>query len=106
MFHPQIQKTTTRTFFGMAELIYHSIVRDVSKTHSNAVVGLLMNMMQTVVFVLTFYAMFFFLGMRGAAIRGDFLLYIMSGLCRAFSCSCATPKRYPLSSAQKGPPRQ
>jgi ABC-type polysaccharide/polyol phosphate export permease len=41
---------------------------------------LLMNMMQTVVFVLTFYAMFFFLGMRGAAIRGDFLLYIMSGI--------------------------
>jgi len=80
MFQPQIQKTTTRTFFGMAELIYHSIVRDVRKTHSNAVVGLLMNMMQTVVFVLTFYAMFFFLGMRGAAIRGDFLLYIMSGI--------------------------
>ena len=80
MFQPQIQKTTTRTFFGMAELIYHSIVRDVRKTHSNAVVGLLMNMMQTVVFVLTFYAMFFFLGMRGAAIRGDFLLYIMLGI--------------------------
>jgi len=80
MFQPQIQKTTTRTFFGMAELIYHSIVRDERKTHSNAVVGLLMNMMQTVVFVLTFYAMFFFLGMRGAAIRGDFLLYIMSGI--------------------------
>ena len=80
MFQPQVRKTTTRTLFGMTELIYHSIVRDVRKTHRNAVVGLLMNMTQTVVFVLTFYAMFLFLGMRGAAIRGDFLLYIMSGI--------------------------
>lgn len=80
MFQPQARKTTTRTVFGMLELIYHSIVRDVRKSHSNALVGLAMNMMQTVVFVITFYAMFQLLGMRGNTIRGDFLLYIMSGI--------------------------
>jgi hypothetical protein len=64
----------------MAELIYHSIVRDVRKTHRNALVGLFMNMMQTIVFVLTFYAMFELMGMSGDTIRGDFLLYIMSGI--------------------------
>ncbi len=80
MFQPQSRKTTTRTVFGMLELIYHSVVRDVRKSHRNAIVGLLMNMMQTVVLVLTFYAMFQLLGMRGNAIRGDFLLYIMSGI--------------------------
>ena len=42
----------------MAELIYHSVVRYMRKTHRNALVGLFMNMMQTIVFVLTFYAMF------------------------------------------------
>jgi len=61
-------------------LIYHSIVRDVRKDHRNALIGLIMNMMQTIVFVAAFYFMFSILGLRGAAIRGDFLLYIMSGI--------------------------
>jgi ABC-type polysaccharide/polyol phosphate export permease len=42
--------------------------------------GLIMNMLQTVIFVMTFFLLFQFLGMRGSAIRGDFLLYIMSGI--------------------------
>jgi ABC-type polysaccharide/polyol phosphate export permease len=64
----------------LAELIYHSIVRSVRKTHNNAFMAIAMNMLQTVVFVLAFYVMFSLLGLRGAAIRGDFLLYIMSGV--------------------------
>lgn len=64
----------------MAELIYHSVVRDVRRSHRNALVGLMMNMVQSVIFVITFFAMFELLGMRGNAIRGDFLLYIMSGI--------------------------
>lgn len=64
----------------MLGLIYHSIVREVRKDHRNAVVGLLMNMLQTVIFVAAFYFMFTVLGLRGNAIRGDFLLYIMSGI--------------------------
>lgn len=65
----------------LAELIYHSIVRDIRKSHRNAFVGLVLNILQTVTFVLTFYAMFSIMpGMRGSAIRGDFLLYIMSGI--------------------------
>jgi len=80
MFQPQQKVTKVGTAFGMLALIYHSIVRDVRKSHRNAFVGLLMNILQTVVFVLTFYAMFGLLGLRGSAVRGDFLLYIMSGI--------------------------
>lgn len=80
MFQATTRSNRARGFVAMIELIYHSIVRDVRRTHRNAFVGLLMNMMQTIVFVLAFYAMFSLLGMRGAAIRGDFLLYIMSGI--------------------------
>ena len=76
----QRPRSTLRSAFQLLELIYHSIVRDIRKTHRNAMVGLMMNMLQTVIFVLTFYAMFSIMGMRGAAIRGDFLLYIMSGI--------------------------
>jgi len=61
-------------------LIYHGSVRHVRKSHGNAVIGLLMNILQTVIFVAAFYVMFQVLGMRGAAIRGDFLLYLMSGI--------------------------
>ena len=65
---------------NIAELIYHSVVRSVRKTHNNAFLAIAMNMLQTVVFVLAFYVMFSLLGLRGAAIRGDFLIYIMSGV--------------------------
>ncbi|MCB5199262.1 ABC-type polysaccharide/polyol phosphate export permease [Loktanella sp. DSM 29012] len=80
MFQPDLRRTRTRTVFGMMELIYHSAVRDIRKSHRNALMGLVLNIFQTVLFVLSFYAMFMLLGMRGAAVRGDFLLYIMSGI--------------------------
>lgn len=74
-------RSKARGAFALLELIYHSIVRDIRKTHRNAMMGLAMNILQTVTFVMTFYLMFLILpGMRGNAIRGDFLLYIMSGI--------------------------
>ncbi len=66
--------------FGLLELIFHSAVRSVRKSHRNALVGLFMNMAQTLLLVLVFYVMFGVFNLRGAAIRGDFLLYIMSGI--------------------------
>ncbi|MCB4380014.1 ABC transporter permease [uncultured Tateyamaria sp.] len=65
---------------AMFEVIYHSIVRNVRKTHNNAFLAIAMNMLQAVIFVMAFYVMFSVLGLRGAAIRGDFLLYIMTGI--------------------------
>lgn len=65
---------------SLAELIYHSTVRSIRKGSGNALVGLLMNVSQTIILVLTFYVMFTVLGLRGNAIRGDFLLYIMTGI--------------------------
>lgn len=62
------------------ELTYHSVVRSVRKTHNNAFLAIGINLLQAVIFVVTFYLMFSMLGLRGAGIRGDFLLYIMSGI--------------------------
>ncbi|WP_299501593.1 ABC transporter permease [uncultured Roseobacter sp.] len=62
------------------ELIYHSIVRSVRKGHGNAFVAIGINVLQTVIFVMAFYFFFSVLGLKGSAIRGDFLLYIMSGI--------------------------
>ncbi len=80
MFEARRNLSRSRSAFSMLGLIYHSIVRNVRQGHRNALVGLLLNMMQTVIFVGAFYFMFSVLGLRGTAIRGDFLLYIMSGI--------------------------
>ena len=80
MFRPQIKRTTTHAAASLATVIYHATVRNVRKSHGNALIGLMMNMMQTVIFVLAFYVMYSVLGLRRNAVRGDFLLYIMSGI--------------------------
>ena len=80
MFQINAKTSKTRSALGLLEVMYHTIVRDIRKAHRNALIGLILNMTQAIIFVLVFFAMFALLGMRGAAIRGDFLLYIMSGI--------------------------
>lgn len=81
MFHPPKRKASGfRSALTILELIYHSIVRSVRKTHNNAFAAIFFNVLQMLVFVLAFFVMFSLLGLRGSAIRGDFLLYIMSGI--------------------------
>jgi ABC-type polysaccharide/polyol phosphate export permease len=80
MFQREMRKSTLQSAVATAEVIFHAAVRNVRKSHGNAVVGLLMNIMQTVLLVAVFYLMFELLGMRGTVIRGDYLLYIMSGI--------------------------
>ncbi|MFY0682039.1 MAG: ABC transporter permease [Thalassovita sp.] len=66
--------------FTLAELVYHSSARKIRKTHGNAVMSIVVNLLQLVVFVMAFYVMFSLLGLRSSAVRGDFLLYLMSGI--------------------------
>ena len=80
MFQRTAPRTNAGSAFALLELIYHATVRHVRQTHRNALIGLLMNMLQTIVFVIAFYLMFTVLGLRGNAVRGDFMLYIMSGI--------------------------
>jgi ABC-type polysaccharide/polyol phosphate export permease len=69
-----------RAAITLIELIYHNTARSVRKTHGNAILAILSAITQSLVLVGVFYAMFSILGLRGATIRGDFLLYIMSGV--------------------------
>ncbi|MDF1668021.1 MAG: ABC transporter permease [Roseovarius sp.] len=80
MFHNVQSKSTLQSIVSISELIYHATVRDVRKSHGNAFLALFSNMMVTVMFVMAFYIMFVILGLRSSALRGDFLLYIMSGV--------------------------
>lgn len=81
MFRPQVKrKTRLRGAFEILELIYHVAVRNLRKTNGNAVLGLFLSIFQSLTMVLVMFALFHFLGVRRIAIRGDFLLYVMSGV--------------------------
>ncbi|MBI1217255.1 MAG: ABC transporter permease [Rhodobacteraceae bacterium] len=80
MFSAEFHPTPTRTLLSQLELIYHISVRNVRKTHGNAVIGLLLNMMQTAMMIIVFYVMYKVLGLASMRVRGDFVLYIMSGV--------------------------
>ena len=80
MFQNVRPKTTLQSIAVTCELIYHATVRDIRKDHGNAFLAILSNMMVAILFVVAFYVMFILLGIRSAALRGDFLLYIMSGI--------------------------
>ena len=80
MFQAVTPRSHVGSFMATAELIFHVAVRDIRKSHGNAIMGLLMSMVQSVVMVLFFWFMMTYLGMRGGAVRGDFMLYSMSGI--------------------------
>lgn len=80
MFQNTRKTSTFGSIFTIAELIYHTTVRSVRSSHNNAFMALFTNILTAVVFVLAFYFMFSVLGLKGAKLRGDFMLYMMSGI--------------------------
>ena len=46
----------------------------------NAVLGLIGSMMQTVISIMTFYFMFQLMGARSSPFKGNYMLYIISGI--------------------------
>ena len=64
----------------MVELVFHGAVHNVRKTHTSAVIGLVLNVIQALIMLLFFYLMFSFAGARGMSIRGDYILFLMSGI--------------------------
>ena len=65
---------------SMLEVMYHTIVRGARGGHRNAVVGMILNMLQGVTMMVAFLLFFQILGLRSSPIRGDMLLFIMSGI--------------------------
>ena len=78
--HTTHDRTILGQGFATLELIYHVAVRNLRKSHNNAVLGLVMSIVQSVMMLVIMYAMMSVFGMRKIAVRGDFLLYVMSGV--------------------------
>jgi len=71
-----------RGAYKLMDLTFHNTVRSVRKGHRDAVFAIMTNILQTIVMVGAFYLFMSFFKKLGAgmAIRGDFLLYVMSGI--------------------------
>ena len=62
------------------DAVFHGSVRSVRKKHRLRVVSLLIVIAQSVIFTMGFIVMFQVLGATGSALRGDFVIFIMSGV--------------------------
>lgn len=61
-------------------LVYHATVRRVRTQSGNASLGLLTEVMQSLLMVAMFYIMFAFLIPKVLVIRGDFVLFLLTGV--------------------------
>ncbi len=80
MFENAQPKSAFSSALATLELIFHASVRQVRKQHGNAVIGLLLNIFQTILMILILYMIMWILGARSSGIRGDYVLYVMSGI--------------------------
>ena len=80
MFAQRKPRSTFASAVALGELVYHSTVYNLRKAHTNPLIGLFMNIVQTLILVAVFYFMMSVLSLRGSPVRGNFLLFVMSGI--------------------------
>ena len=80
MFGNAQQRSGISLVFSFLEVTYHSTARKVRKNHGNAVLSILLSVVQSVLFIAAFYLLFQLTGMRQMAIRGNFLVYLLTGI--------------------------
>ena len=66
--------------FNFLTVLYYSIVSNVRQSDGNALRGLLKEIMQNIIMIAVFYMFIEILGMRSMAVRGNFVLFLISGI--------------------------
>jgi len=61
-------------------VLYATTVREIRNSAGNSQLGLVMNILQTLAFVAVFYFMFVIVGRRDAGLRGDTVMFLLSGV--------------------------
>ncbi len=79
-FQPQPRTTRVGSAYGMLVLTFYTAVHQVRKSHKNAVIGLALNIVQILIFIGIMYFIMYIMGRTGGRIRGDQLVYIVSGI--------------------------
>ncbi|WP_434289705.1 ABC transporter permease [Celeribacter sp. SCSIO 80788] len=80
MFHYSRSQSGFSAALTVLRLIFVNTVRHLRKSNGSPIIGLLLSISQAMVMIVVFSFMYTIFGVRSAAIRGDFLLYLMSGI--------------------------
>lgn len=81
MFRIETKRRTRLTAaLEMCEVTYHATVRSARGNQSNALFGLMMNVVFIGLFILTLYITMTIMGMKSNQFRGDFVLFLMTGV--------------------------
>lgn len=77
-------RTTRKAgLLDLAELlvsIHHASVREIRRTHANTGLGIVVNLGQNVIMIGVMYAAAWIMGFGTSMIRGDYLLYVITGI--------------------------
>ena len=80
MFQKTVPTNRASSAVSILELIYHNTVREIRKSHGNAFMSIAVSVFQSLMFVLFFYVMFSIMGLKGLALRGDFVIFLLTGI--------------------------
>lgn len=80
MFETRTYQSNFALIFNFLEVTYYASARKVRKGHGNALLSIVISVVQALMFIAAFYFMFDFLGGRQASIRGNFMVYLMCGI--------------------------
>ncbi|MFI0395754.1 ABC transporter permease [Paracoccus jiaweipingae] len=80
MFGGRSNKTLIGATFTTLALIHVVTVHNLRKANRSPIWGLLQSMMQAAMMILFFVGMYSFMKQRSSPIRGDFLMFLMSGV--------------------------
>lgn len=80
MFTPRRNRNMIQAAGTTLSLIYYQTVYNLRTAHRNAVLGLILTIAQSAVFLMAFLVFYLAFGVRQSPIRGDFILFILSGI--------------------------
>ncbi|SCY24070.1 ABC transporter permease [Paracoccus tibetensis] len=80
MFQRRQTRTMAEAAFTTLSLIYHQTVFKLRNAHRSALMGILMSISQTLIMIAIFMAVYYLIGIRSAPLRGDYVLFIISGV--------------------------
>lgn len=80
MFQTRRSRNKIQAAFAIFNLIYYQAAYEVRKSHRNALFSLSKLIVSTLIMLATLYATMWILGFRHARIRGDYIVYLLSGV--------------------------
>lgn len=80
IFTPRQNRNMLEAALAQLMLIYHQTVFNLRRGHRNAIVGLALTVLQSMMMIAAFMVLFLFMGLRSSPVRGDFLIFMMSGI--------------------------